>query len=93
MDKYIRIMYIENGELKKILKEVGSVYEATEEIDKIVVLEFPITEFSFYHNWGEHGHTADIRWADEQRPRNAGKRRWQPKTQRGVRQWQNQQKQ
>ena len=50
MDKYIRIMYFENGELKKILKEVDSVDEATEEINKTVVLEFPITEFSFYHN-------------------------------------------
>lgn len=50
MDKYIRIIYVENGELKKILKEVDSVDEATEEIDRIVVLGFPITEFSFYHN-------------------------------------------
>jgi len=50
MDKYIRIVYIEGGELKKILKKVGSVFEATEELDRIVVLEFPIMEFSFYHN-------------------------------------------
>jgi len=50
MDKYIRIVYIDGGELKKILKKVESVFEATEELDRIVVLEFPIMEFSFYHN-------------------------------------------
>ena len=50
MDKWIRIIYIEHGELKKILKKVDSADEAALEIDKIIVLEFPITEFSFYHN-------------------------------------------
>ena len=54
MDKYIRIMYVEKDEMKKVLKKVDSAEQAYEEIDVILArsLSVPITitEFSFYHN-------------------------------------------
>ena len=48
MNKYIRIVYVENGELKKVQKEVKSIQEALDELGKVI--HSTVTEFSFFHN-------------------------------------------